>query len=259
MILGTQRWEGFPNDSKGCRVENQFPYRQRQPCNHPVVQAGRILPSSILQMKEPWLGDKQRPAPSRGQRPGLRPPASPSSPSSQRQFPKGGAGGGRSAGRRALQPWGRGWRGDKRVFAARRSPGLGPPFRPGPRVRRTRARPRGSAHEADAGQTAAQTLARPSPARPVPLTHYPRPAAGAEGGAGPRQGPAVHRAAPARAEVRRGLWPRVAALGRAGGPRSVMLGPAWPGRVGGLRTGCRRSLGPQWVPVCPRSSARFSG
>lgn len=195
----------LPNDSKSCQVENQFPYRQRQPCNHPVAKGGRILPSSILEMKEPWPGERQteRPRPSQGQKPGLRLLASPGSPQVNVNLPKEGwaAAGARGGGE--FPPGVGGRQGASSLPGAPRAwvlqAGLGP------RVRRKRARRRGPAHTADARQAAAQTLARPSPARPVPLTHSPRPATGAQGGAGPRQGPAVHAAAPARAEVRRGL------------------------------------------------------
>lgn len=52
VILGPQHLEGFPEDSKGCRVQNEFLGRQCQPCHHPVVQVGQILPASILELKK---------------------------------------------------------------------------------------------------------------------------------------------------------------------------------------------------------------
>lgn len=63
----------------------------------------------------------------------------------------------------------------------------------GRKCARLPARPR--PHGGRAGAAATQTLARTPPARPAPLTHSPRPAAGAEGDTGPHRGPAVRGAA----------------------------------------------------------------
>ena len=132
------------------------------------------------------------PTPSQGHRPGLRPPASPGSPSNQCQFPKGGVGGGSRLG-------GRGGGGQtRRVLVPGRSPGLGPPFRPGPRVRRKRARPRGSAHKANADRRRRRPWPAPLRRSPShsPTTRGPRQE--------PREAQARGKAQPSTGRRRRG-------------------------------------------------------
>lgn len=175
---------------------------------------------------------RERPRQSQGQRPGLRP--------LRAQSPK------RRGGRRGgLPPLGGGGRetGASSVLGA-------PPARllcagPGPRVQRKRARPRGS------GGSGANP-GPPSPARTAPLTHSPRPAAGAEGAARRQLGPAIHPAGTGAG----GSAPLAAvARGRSRMRRRSALSGARPGRRrcehsalgGGLRPGA------QWVPVLPRS------
>lgn len=129
----------------------------------------------------------ERPRQSQGQRPGLQPLASQASPPIQHQCSK--RRGGRRQERRATEApvWGWGW--TRRVLF----PGAPGPGSSAPVPARESAGSAPSATSAGAwGASAAQTLARPPPAHPAPLTHSPRPAARAEGGAGPQRGPAVH-------------------------------------------------------------------
>lgn len=173
---------------------------------------------------------------SQDQRPGFQPLASQTPFQVGVSLPKGAVGDGRSAGQRRLPPRGR----TRRVSA----PGVSRAWvlraRPGPRVGRERARAR-------AAQLTRRPRGRPRQRSPWPdplrsaLPHSPTPR-------GPRREPREPQAKnkeaqrsagrrSARAEVHRRPRPRAAALGHAGGPRSVA--PARPFCVGSLDVGSR--------------------
>lgn len=174
---------------------------------------------------------------SQDQRPGFQPLASPDSLPSRCQSPKRGGGRREKRGAAKAAPAGA----DQARLGPGRFPGLGAP-RPAGAASRQRARAR-----ARAAQLTRRPRGRPRQRSPWPdplrsaLPHSPTPR-------GPRREPREPQAKnkeaqrsagrrSARAEVHRRPRPRAAALGHAGGPRSVA--PARPFCVGSLDVGSR--------------------